>query len=33
MAYREQPDTGAGTTEHLEKEDGMWRVCSAESTR
>jgi hypothetical protein len=27
----ETPDTDTGTTEHLRKEDGKWKVCSAES--
>lgn len=27
----EVPDTDAGTTEHLRKEDGKWKVCSAET--
>ncbi|MFI7670078.1 hypothetical protein [Nocardia sp. NPDC049526] len=27
----ETPDTDTGTTEHLRKEDGTWKVCSAES--
>jgi hypothetical protein len=29
----EQPDTESSTTEHLTKEDGKWKVCSAEGTR
>ncbi|UAK32936.1 nuclear transport factor 2 family protein [Nocardia asteroides] len=29
----EQPDTETSTTEHLKKEDGKWKVCSAEGTR
>jgi hypothetical protein len=29
----EQPDTESSTTEHLKKEDGKWKVCSAEGTR
>ncbi|WP_040865143.1 Rv0361 family membrane protein [Nocardia exalbida] len=28
-----QPDTESSTTEHLTKEDGKWKVCSAEGTR
>ncbi|WP_063046704.1 Rv0361 family membrane protein [Nocardia pseudovaccinii] len=27
----ETPDTDTGTTEHLRKEDGKWKICSAES--
>ncbi|WP_433194998.1 hypothetical protein ACQP1G_40110 [Nocardia sp. CA-107356] len=27
----ENPDTDTGTNEHLRKEDGKWKVCSAES--
>ncbi len=29
----QQPDTETSTTEHLKKEDGKWKVCSAEGTR
>ncbi|WP_174188682.1 Rv0361 family membrane protein [Nocardia barduliensis] len=29
----EQPDNETSTTEHLKKEDGKWKVCSAEGTR
>ncbi|MGW4848226.1 Rv0361 family membrane protein [Nocardia brasiliensis] len=29
----EEPDTDTSTTEHLKKEDGKWKVCSAGSGR
>ncbi|WP_155981063.1 hypothetical protein [Nocardia sp. CNY236] len=29
MAPGEQPDTETNTTEHLKKENGEWKVCSA----